>query len=120
MGRGGFNPNQMLKQIQKMQQQMQETQDQLAEEVVEGTAGGGVVTARVKGDGMVDSISIDPDAIDPEDAEMLGRQRGPAQGQGPGGGAAQQRHPGASTAPWTRPLDRREGPLPCTKDPFRT
>jgi DNA-binding YbaB/EbfC family protein len=68
MGRGGFNPNQMLKQIQKMQQ----TQDQLAEEVVEGTAGGGVVTARVKGDGMVDSISIDPDAIDPEDAEMLG------------------------------------------------
>jgi DNA-binding YbaB/EbfC family protein len=72
MGRGGFNPNQMLKQIQKMQQQMQEAQEQLAEEVVEGTAGGGVVTARVKGDGMVDSISIDPDAIDPEDAEMLG------------------------------------------------
>ncbi len=72
MGRGGFNPNQMLKQIQKMQQQMQDAQDQLAEEVVEGTAVGGVVTARVKGDGMVDSISIDPDAIDPDDAEMLG------------------------------------------------
>jgi len=72
MGRGGFNPNQMLKQIQKMQQQMQETQDQLALEVVEGTAGGGVVTARVKGDGTVDSISIDPDAVDPDDAEMLG------------------------------------------------
>jgi DNA-binding YbaB/EbfC family protein len=72
MGRGGFNPNQMLKQIQKMQQQMQETQDQLAEEVVEGTAGGGVVTARVKGDGTVESISIDPDAVDPDDAEMLG------------------------------------------------
>jgi DNA-binding YbaB/EbfC family protein len=72
MGRGGFNPNQMLKQIQKMQQQMQETQDQLAEEVVEGTSGGGVVTARVKGDGTVESISIDPDAVDPDDAEMLG------------------------------------------------
>jgi DNA-binding YbaB/EbfC family protein len=72
MGRGGFNPNQMLKQIQKMQQQMQETQDQLALEVVEGTAGGGVVTARVKGDGTVDSISIDRDAVDPDDAEMLG------------------------------------------------
>jgi DNA-binding YbaB/EbfC family protein len=72
MGRGGFNPNQMLKQIQKMQQQMQETQDQLAEEVIEGTAGGGVVTARVKGDGTVESISIDPDAVDPDDAEMLG------------------------------------------------
>ena len=72
MGRGGFNPNQMLKQLQKVQQQMEEAQAQLAEEVVEGTAGGGVVTARVKGDGMVDSISIDPDAIDPDDAEMLG------------------------------------------------
>ena len=72
MGRGGFNPNQMLKQIQKMQEQMQDAQEKLAEEVVEGTAGGGVVTAKVKGDGMVDSISIDPDAIDPEDAEMLG------------------------------------------------
>jgi nucleoid-associated protein EbfC len=72
MGRGGFNPNQMLKQIQKMQEQMQDAKEQLAEEVVEGTAGGGVVTAKVKGDGMVDSISIDPDAIDPEDAEMLG------------------------------------------------
>ena len=72
MGRGGFNPNQMLKQIQKMQQQMQETQDQLAEEVVEGTAGGGVVTARVKGDQTVESITIDPSVVDPDDAEMLG------------------------------------------------
>ena len=72
MGRGGFNPNQMLKQIQKMQQQMQDAQDQLAEEVVEGTAGGGVVTAKVKGDGMVESITIDPEAVDPDDAEMLG------------------------------------------------
>ena len=72
MGRGGFNPNQMLKQLQKMQQQMEEAQDQLAEEVVEGSAGGGVVTARVKGDGMVESITIDPEAVDPDDAEMLG------------------------------------------------
>ena len=41
---GGFNPNQMLKQLQKMQREMEDTQAQLAEEVVEGTAGGGVVT----------------------------------------------------------------------------
>jgi DNA-binding YbaB/EbfC family protein len=72
MGRGGFNPNQMLKQLQKVQQQMEEAQAQLAEEVVEGTAGGGVVTARVKGDQTVESISIDPSVVDPEDAEMLG------------------------------------------------
>ena len=67
MPRGGFNPNQMLKQLQKMQREMEDTQAQLAEEVVEGTAGGGVVTARVKGDQTVESVSIDPD-----DVEMLG------------------------------------------------
>lgn len=69
---GGFNPNQMLKQLQKMQREMEDTQAQLAEEVVEGTAGGGVVTARVKGDQTVESVSIDPDALDPDDVEMLG------------------------------------------------
>jgi nucleoid-associated protein EbfC len=47
MGRGGFNPNQMLKQLQKMQQQMEQAQEQLAEEVVEGSAGGDLVTAAV-------------------------------------------------------------------------
>ena len=67
MPRGGFNPNQMLKQLQKMQREMEDTQAQLAEEVVEGTAGGGVVRARVKGDQTVESVSIDPD-----DVEMLG------------------------------------------------
>ena len=72
MGRGGFNPNQMLKQLQKVQQQMEAAQAQLAEEVVEGTAGGGVVTARVKGDQTVESITIDPSVVDPEDTEMLG------------------------------------------------
>jgi nucleoid-associated protein EbfC len=72
MGRGGFNPNQMLKQLQKMQQQMEQAQAQLAEEVVEGSAGGGVVTARVKGDGMVESVTIEPEVVDPDDAEMLG------------------------------------------------
>ena len=69
---GGFNPNQMLKQLQKMQREMEDTQAQLAEEVVEGTAGGGVVKARVKGDQTVESVSIDPDALDPDDVEMLG------------------------------------------------
>ena len=72
MGRGGFNPNQMLKQLQKVQQEMEEAQAELAEEVVEGTAGGGVVTARVKGDSTVESITIDASVVDPEDTEMLG------------------------------------------------
>jgi nucleoid-associated protein EbfC len=72
MGRGGFNPNQMLKQLQKVQQQMEEAQAQLAEEVVEGTAGGGVVRARVKGDQTVESVVIDLTAIGVDDAEMLG------------------------------------------------
>jgi hypothetical protein len=65
MPKGGFNPNQMLKQLQKMQREMEDTQAQLAEEV-------GVVTARVKGDQTVESVSIDPDALDPDDVEMLG------------------------------------------------
>lgn len=72
MGRGGFNPNQMMRQLQKVQRQMEDTQAQLAEEVVEGTAGGGVVIARVKGDNTVESIQIDPSVIDPDDVEMLG------------------------------------------------
>jgi DNA-binding YbaB/EbfC family protein len=66
MGRGGFNPN------QKVQQEMEQTQAELAEEVVEGSAGGGVVTVRVKGDSTVESITIDASVVDPEDTEMLG------------------------------------------------
>jgi DNA-binding YbaB/EbfC family protein len=72
MGRGGFNPNQMLKQLQKVQQEMEQTQAELAEEIVEGSAGGGVVTVRVKGDSTVESITIDASVVDPEDTEMLG------------------------------------------------
>jgi DNA-binding YbaB/EbfC family protein len=72
MGRGGFNPNQMLRQLQKVQKEMEQAQADLAAEVVEGTAGGGVVTARVRGDQTVESISIDPSAVDPDDTELLG------------------------------------------------
>lgn len=68
----GFNPNQMLKQLQKVQAQMEQAQSELDEEIVEGTAGGGAVVARVKGDQTLDSITIDPAAVDPEEAELLG------------------------------------------------
>jgi DNA-binding YbaB/EbfC family protein len=67
--RGGMQ--QMLAQVQKMQRQMQDAQEQLANETVEATAGGGIVTVTVGGDLTVRDLRIDPDAIDPEDAQML-------------------------------------------------
>ena len=68
-----MNPNyqKMLKQVQKMQADMAKAQEELAKEVVEASAGGGMVSARVTGDLVVQSIKIDPAAIDPDDAEML-------------------------------------------------
>jgi nucleoid-associated protein EbfC len=65
------NMQQMLQQVQKMQQDMLAAQEKLKDEVVEASAGGGMVTVKVSGDGQVKSIVIDPQAIDPEDAEML-------------------------------------------------
>ncbi|NLG65117.1 MAG: YbaB/EbfC family nucleoid-associated protein [Actinobacteria bacterium] len=61
----------MLKQLQEMQQKMAEAQDKLAEETVEASAGGGTVTAVVSGDLEVREIRIRPEAVDPEDVEML-------------------------------------------------
>ena len=63
--------NQMLKQVQKMQADMAATQEALAAETVEATVGGGVVKATVSGLGTVQSIQIDPSAVDPDDVEML-------------------------------------------------
>jgi DNA-binding YbaB/EbfC family protein len=65
------NMQQMLKQVQKMQQDMMAAQEQLKDETVEATAGGGMVSVVVTGDLVVKSISIDPEAIDPDDPEML-------------------------------------------------
>ncbi|HEV3227953.1 MAG TPA: YbaB/EbfC family nucleoid-associated protein [Solirubrobacteraceae bacterium] len=62
---------QMLKQVQKMQQDMLAAQEQLKHEEVEGSAGGGMVTVRVTGDLEVKSVTIDPEAVDPEDVEVL-------------------------------------------------
>ncbi|GAA1504957.1 YbaB/EbfC family nucleoid-associated protein [Dactylosporangium maewongense] len=71
--RPGGQPNlqQMMKQAQKMQQQMVAAQAELAEAELTGTAGGGLVTAVVRGSGEVVSIKIDPKAVDPEDVETL-------------------------------------------------
>jgi DNA-binding YbaB/EbfC family protein len=65
------NMGQMLKQVQKMQQDMVAAQEQLKHEEVQASAGGGMVTVTVSGDLIVKSIVIAPDAIDPDDAEML-------------------------------------------------
>jgi DNA-binding YbaB/EbfC family protein len=62
---------QMLKQVQKMQQDMAAAQEQLKHEEVQASAGGGMVTVTVSGDLVVKSITIDPAAIDPDDADML-------------------------------------------------
>jgi DNA-binding YbaB/EbfC family protein len=66
------NMQQMMVQVQKMQQEMQVAQEQLKHEIVEASAGGGMVTVRVSGDLELKSITIDPSAVDPEDVEILG------------------------------------------------
>lgn len=62
---------QMLKQVQKMQHDMEIAQEQLKDETAEASAGGGMVTVTVSGDLEVRSVRIAPDAVDPEDVEML-------------------------------------------------
>jgi DNA-binding YbaB/EbfC family protein len=60
-----------MKQAQKMQSEMLEAQESLKDEVVEASAGGGMVKVKMGGDLTLREIVIDPEAIDPEDAEML-------------------------------------------------
>ena len=66
-----MNPQAMMKQARKMQAKMERAQAEAAEKTVEATAGGGMVTVEVSGDLQVKSIKIDPEAVDPEDVEML-------------------------------------------------
>jgi DNA-binding YbaB/EbfC family protein len=63
--------NALMKQAQQMQDQMLQAQEQLKEETVEASAGGGMVKVTMGGDLTLRSIVIDPEAIDPEEAEML-------------------------------------------------
>jgi DNA-binding YbaB/EbfC family protein len=60
-----------MKQAQQMQDQMLQAQEQLKDETVEASAGGGMVKVKMGGDLTLREISIDPEAIDPEEAEML-------------------------------------------------
>lgn len=65
------NMNQMMKQVKKMQAQMEKAQEELAEKEVEGSAGGGVVKVTANGQKQILDIEIQPEAVDPDDVEML-------------------------------------------------
>ncbi len=67
---GGFNMN-MIKQAQKMQQDMMKMQSEMEEKTYTAASGGGMVTAVVSGKHEVVSLEIKPEAVDPEDVEML-------------------------------------------------
>jgi DNA-binding YbaB/EbfC family protein len=72
MNRGGMgNMQNMMKQMQKMQKKMAEAQEELGQQKIEGTAGGGMVTVTVTGHKEVLDVQIKPDAVDPDDVEML-------------------------------------------------
>ena len=77
MARGGFpgipggNMQQLMRQAQKMQQQMLQKQEELDAREYEGTAGGGAVACKISGKRQLVSLTIQPDAVDPDDVEML-------------------------------------------------
>ncbi|MDO5732455.1 MAG: YbaB/EbfC family nucleoid-associated protein [Eubacteriales bacterium] len=71
-GMGGMgNMNQMMKQAKKMQEQLAKAQEEIQQAEVEYSSGGGMVTVKCNGEHKLLSISIKPEAIDPEDPEML-------------------------------------------------
>ena len=70
-GGGGMNMQALARQAQKMQEQMKKAQEEIKNTEVEGSAGGGLVTVTMTGDKKVTSITIEPDAVDPDDIEML-------------------------------------------------
>ena len=63
--------NNLLQQVGQMQEQMQKAQEELANETVEATAGGGMVRVTANGAGEIREIKVDPKAIDPDDPELL-------------------------------------------------
>ena len=65
------NMQNMMKQVQKMQKQMQEAQEALKDKTVETSAGGGMITVKMNGHKEVLDVQIKPEAVDPDDIEML-------------------------------------------------
>lgn len=68
---GGGNMQQLMKQAQQMQRKLQQAQEELAQTEITGSAAGGMVEVTVMGDKTPVSVSIKPEAVDPNDVEML-------------------------------------------------
>ena len=68
---GGMNQAAMMKQAQKMQQEMMRMQEEMENKTYSATSGGGMVTAEVNGKHEVVSLTVKPEAVDPDDMEML-------------------------------------------------
>ena len=68
---GGMNMQSLMQQARKMQEQMAKAQAELEETEIEGSAGGGLVTVKVNGYGAMKGVTIKPEAVDPDDIEML-------------------------------------------------
>jgi DNA-binding YbaB/EbfC family protein len=66
-----MNPRQLQQMAQQMQRQMQKIQEELGQAVVEGSAGGGAITVRMNGHRELQSITLSPEVVDPDDVEML-------------------------------------------------
>ena len=66
-----FDMNKMLREAQRMQDELAKAQEDAKKEIVEATAGGGMVTVKANGAGELVDITIDPRAIDPDDPELL-------------------------------------------------
>ena len=67
----GMDMNKMMQKVQQMQAEMAKAQEQLKHETVEASAGGGMVTVKVSGELELLEVKIDPEAVDPEDVELL-------------------------------------------------
>ena len=66
-----MNMQQMMKQARKMQDQLAAAQENIAQTTVDASAGGGMVKVTVNGDMQITALTIDPEALDPDDVEML-------------------------------------------------
>ena len=68
---GGMNVQNMIKQAQRMQAEMEKKQEELADTVLTGVSGGGMVEVTITGKKDITGIKIDPQVVDPDDVEML-------------------------------------------------
>ncbi|MBN1873841.1 MAG: YbaB/EbfC family nucleoid-associated protein [Anaerolineae bacterium] len=71
VGGMGANPNDLMRQVQKMQEEMTRVQEETEQEVITLSSGGGMVEVSITGGLEIQSIKIKPEVVDPEDVEML-------------------------------------------------